>query len=56
MADAFKCAHCGSTALMARMADSQCLTCGNRTDLFGRALPKEPVFAGEATAHERRPA
>jgi hypothetical protein len=55
MADVFRCAHCGSTSLMSRMADMQCLTCGNRTDLLGNALPKEPVFAGEPTAFERRP-
>lgn len=55
MADVFKCAHCGSTNLMSRMADFQCLACGNRTDLAGNALPKEPQFAGGPTAWERRP-
>lgn len=55
MADVYLCAHCGSTALMARMADYQCLTCGNRTDFKGVALPKEPVFPGGETAWERSP-
>jgi hypothetical protein len=55
MADVYLCAHCGSTSLMHRMCDVQCLACGNRTDLAGNALPKEPVFAGGPTAFERRP-
>jgi hypothetical protein len=55
MADVFKCAHCGSTDLMSRMVDFQCLQCGNRTDMSGVALPKEPQFAGGPTAFERRP-
>lgn len=56
MADTYLCAHCGSTDLMARMQDFQCLACGNRTDLEGNPLPVEPVFAGGPTAFERRPA
>jgi len=55
MADVYLCAHCGSTNLMHRMVDVQCLNCGNRTDLDGNALPKEPIFAGEPTAFEMRP-
>ena len=55
MADVYMCAHCGSTNLMARMQDWQCLACGNRTDMEGNALPKEPVFAGSPTAFARRP-
>lgn len=54
MADVYMCAHCGSTNLMSRMQDFQCLNCGNRTDLLGRALPKEPVFEGD-NPHNRRP-
>lgn len=55
MADVYLCAHCGSTALVHRMVDVQCLHCGNLTDLRGNALPVEPVFAGGETAWERRP-
>lgn len=54
MADTYKCAHCGSTNLMTRMVDFQCLACGNRTDMDGNALPKEPEF-NAANPHDRRP-
>jgi hypothetical protein len=40
---------------MPRMQDWQCLACGNRTDMDGFMLPKEPVFEGSPTAWERRP-
>jgi hypothetical protein len=56
MADTYLCGHCGSTNLMTRMIDFQCLSCGNRTDMDGFALPKEPTFHGGPTAYERRPA
>jgi hypothetical protein len=51
-----KCAHCGAGPgdLLTRMVDVQCLRCGNRTDLSGVALPKEPVFHAE-NPHNRRP-
>jgi ribosomal protein L37AE/L43A len=55
VADVYMCSHCGSTNLMARMQDFQCLECGNRTDVGGAKLPLEPVFAGSPTAFERRP-
>ena len=54
MAEAYMCAHCGSTNLEYRMVDAQCLACGNRTSLDGRPLPKEPNFEGE-NPHNRRP-
>jgi len=57
MADVYLCAHCGSTSLMHRMVDVQCLECGHRTDYFGTALPHEPIFHGlPETAYERRAA
>ena len=57
MADVYLCAHCGSTNLMHRMNDVQCLECGNRTDYYGSKLPVEPVFhRPDPTAFERRPA
>ena len=56
MADVYLCAHCGSTNLMTRMNDVQCLACGNLTDLAGHKLPGEPVFhRGDLTAWEARP-
>jgi DNA-directed RNA polymerase subunit RPC12/RpoP len=54
MPDTYLCAHCGSTNLMARCDDWQCLACGNRTDMLGNARPKEPVFVAE-NPHNRRP-
>ena len=54
MADVYLCAHCGSTSLMSRMVDFQCLACGNLTHRDGRALPVEPVFHAE-NPHNRRP-
>lgn len=52
--DVYLCAHCSSTNLMHRMNDVQCLACGNRTDLTGKALPVEPVFDAD-NPHNRRP-
>ena len=55
MAETYMCAHCGSTHLITRMQDFQCLNCGNRTDMEGNQLPKEPVFVGSPTKFETRP-
>lgn len=55
MSDVYLCGHCGSTNLMHRMVDVQCLACGNRTGPDGSTLPVEPVFPGGETAHDRRP-
>lgn len=54
MADTYLCAHCGSTSLMHRMVDMQCLVCGNRTHRDGTKLPVEPIFEAE-NPHNRRP-